>query len=675
MKLSNFENKGNVAAIVLVLMLVVIAISVFMYQPFIPEEEAVNYGELLTDVRSAMDRGVQETFQTSLQTGLGAIGGTGVIYWNKAFRVEEDEITSSIEEDIGDHILQLEFEGGTIQIALDEIDGSFNVTLEDEGLRVNMQNASVTVEENGETRVVNLEDEYVIPSDLKNTLESVNTWLECDAGGLTAAFEEFHKDRPCQFRECCCSGEDVSEEDITNLVRDYGIHDENVTDFFQDSVVVLNNLLSGAETCSDAHPDNFTGDLREDYQCNLDMENSIVATQNDFVDLDYIDYSKSIFICDNPSEECALNPAGIGAGLLTDVNANQIDWNDSELEGRTALPNTGVNISDPAYPKYNENVDGDNLPTEGGLAGLYLAVGSDKVAEGDMQITCRNPNQSIADTQEFSFNMKFKNKYSCTNGDVSPDEVDADLFEEENPLACKASGGGPDGTEECTSQNAGTTCPNFEEEFLSDEVQQAIEDKRDEWGSCFPEDFTCAVQDEEAFCTLSFITDGSGEVLGDPADWTFPGHGDECGACGTCNQDGDCTPEPAAEGIVCEEFGILGMCGQYVCDGSGVTSDACALQPFDTMCGSGVCTGECLIENDEGVCMFEQSNGDSCEAFYDSCQVDGACEAGSCMPENDFSGQVCCGDSVCGSDEFCCAEAGNVCMAEGQEDQCGAQAT
>lgn len=649
MKLSTSNKKGNVAAIVLVLMLVVIAIGVFVYQPFIPEEEAVNYGELLTDVRSAMDRGVQETFQTSLQTGLGAIGRTGTVYWNAAFAIDEDEITQNIEEDIGDHILQLEFEGGTIEITLDELDGSFDVTLEEEGLRVNMQDASVTIEENGETRTVNLEDEYVIPSNLKNTLESVNTWLECDAGGLTDIFEEWHSERDCRFQNCCCMDNRITESELLELMDSHGINDEDVVLMLEESVLLLNNLLhEDVNTCDEARE--FTGEIREDYVCGLNLEGSTINTQNNYADLNY----STDMMCSQPTPDCALEPFGEVEGILSDWNNPSIEFDDSQIpEDQAAFEGTGPQVTDPLLGLGEPLQEAGDSPFQDET--IFFAVGSEKMAEGQVEIQCSNPDMTVADNEEFKFQMKFKNKYSCQAPPTEYEEIEGEELDDDGlALACKADGSGGGGTITCAETGIGTACP---EELVDPALLEAA---RDEFGACLPENFMCGSMDDDTLeCTPSvkLRDDGSFEILGD-GEWAFPeaNHGDECGACSLCSDEGQCEV-PAPENTPCDSD--FGTCGGFLCDGSGYGDEACNVVALDdNACGTNQCGGICTYEEGSGVepyCDFT-SDGQSCDYNLQSCTLDeeGVCDGGQCTMNTE--GLVCCGNDVCGEDQFCCPD-------------------
>ena len=702
----NFSKKGNVAAVVLIIMVLLLALGVFMYQPFVDQEESVNYGEVFSEVRSDVERGVFENVQTSLRSGFEAIGGTGTFYWNGAYNISDEEIEQELADNVGDHEVQIEYEGGSATVPIEN--ESVSVSLEEDGLRIQIANETIEAEIDGENRTVQLEDEYVVDTDLNYKVERINDWLACDMGNVTGKFLALHESMDCQFRNCCCTVHNLTVQDVRNAVQEEGIQSENVSKIFRESISVLNDMLANEDlTCEGAidNVENNDSETMEGFECRYNEETSTIRTRNDYVDLDYIDYSGKQEICDNPTDDCMLEPEpSENVGTLKDWGEPTLAWNESATEGREKLNGTGtlspymqnstVEIADEANEDLRDYIQDNNgkLPQgEDNQSSMWFSSGSEKMAEGDVGVTCRNPDMNIEDPEEVSFSLKFKNRYECPNDVEDPQELeegddkyDQQTDEEGNPLACKGSPGGAAGTIQCETMLEGSSCPNLDPNDygdladhpdVADNIVELIEDgMKEEWSnSCIPWELTCAEQPDDAVCTLPFLVEEDGtidESLNDPSksgQWEFPDHreGSDCDICGTCNAEGQCAGA-ANEGIVCpdNELGQLrgeninsGEAGQWVCNGEGTGEASCEFEV--TNCDSVWCEGEpTQVSEHRYECDYSVSDGNYCDdATFEGCDVDGVCQEGVCEVDEESLGEddACCGGQTYNSDtHFCC---------------------
>jgi hypothetical protein len=628
--------KANIAAAVLIILLVVLSIGVLIYNPFVPEEVHVDYGDVFTEVRAGVERSYFDSFQTSLRTGL--LMYDGVWYYNQPYGIDTVKVEDILRELVEQSVLSVEYDGGVVEINLSDVEGNVSVSLEEGGFRILLSGASVEIMANNEKRIIELDDEFFIPSDLKRTIDSLNTWLACDAGGLTDLFREFYRSEPCQFSNCCCGRELISMDEINRVVEKHGITRQNITKILDESVDVLNHLLSGASACGQE-----ADTLRNNYKCFVSYDRSVIEFDTE--------YRLGIF----PDKLCAEKP-GTTSEEMTDCDFNPSPTVDQELYEWVTTNQVIFDIEDldfddlllksnlsPAPPTENLSIpppDVDNDP-----AALYeLAL--EKSAAGDITIICRNPDLSISDYQELRFRIKFKNRYVCELPDDEPDwDNEPDLI----PVADCAGGGGG-GPAACPEHTPfGVPCAP------DDRIQDA---------HC-PIDFICV---EENIPEL-YRTDGlflCGEYVDRDLEWFYPGFDDRCEGefhtCSLCGDQARCD-EPVVAGTGCSTIdnptGRIG-CVVLQCDGTTVGQDACVLEVAnDARCGSGVCRGTC--NPDTGDCDYSGVNQNSCVRRVGSCSIAGTCNNGRCIAPD--PGTACCDGEFCPSNQpYCCG--GSYCSSD-----------
>src|SRR5690606_18134207 len=140
---------------------------------------------------------------------------------------------------------------------------------------------------------------------LDSIVFDINTWLECDAGFLTESFEELHSDMPCSFDSCCC-GSEINKETILDKLNENSIKEDQLKNIFEDSLDVLNNVLAGANSCTEQIQEDVSS-----YSCFIDYQNSKFFVRNDYV----YDVSDEIR-CQDPSlGECFLKDFGSDGGF------------------------------------------------------------------------------------------------------------------------------------------------------------------------------------------------------------------------------------------------------------------------------------------------------------------------------------------------------------------------
>ena len=630
------SKRGNIAAVALIIVLLMLGITVMVYRPFIPAEERVDYGEVFSEVRSGVERGYFESFTTSMTTGFSIKQG-GVFYWNNPYDVPLDLVEKRLKELIEDTIRTLEFAEGTETIILGDIQGSYDVVIEDEGVVITLEDAYVEIVSGGERRRVDLTERYVIPTELKKMHENLNEWLACDAGGLTELFKEFQESKPCQFSNCCCGKEPLTQEELDRVKGEYGIKRDDVIQVLFESVEVLNHLMSGAESCEEEV------ELREDMTCFVSESESIIEVRTD-ADV----RRRSDKLCAGTDEGCELQPYEESSGQLYDwsnpqrVNFDGVD----ELETDTLIENELPPDTSIQYVKHPlPDEDGDDSHDY-----LY-EVGLDRKAAGDVTIVCRNPDRTATDYQEMKFRIKFKHNYHCYPPDDEPDWDNEDL----EPIQCA---GGSD------SAPALCTDPDTEEGSLC-----APEDGLDHHVKC-PVRYICgavSAESGELRCVPDYQALEENDWVIDE-DLIYPDHNDLClhrSRCTVCGAEAMCDT-PATENIRCAR---VGGCISIMCSGEGIGIEHCGLPygrevPVDSRCerGHSSCPGFC--DMDIRTCNYGDTDGDDCVYVDGECRVDGECSGGSC--EAELPGVTCCGygdDSFyCGSDQpYCC---GSYCSAD-----------
>ena len=629
------SKKGNVAAITLVIVLLLVAITVMVYRPFIPEESRLDYGEVFSEVKSGVERGYFESFRTSMRTGFSVMPG-GVFYWNQPYNVPLEIVEERMLELMEDTIINVEYTGGSESIRLGDIEGSYDLKIEEEGVIIRLEDAYIDIVSDTETRRVDLSDRYVIPSELKYMHEKLNTWLECDAGGLTDLFLEYHESEVCQFSNCCCGREPITMAEIGRIVDRHGIKMGNVTTILDSAVEVLNNLMSGATVCGE------TVDLREDLRCFVSYDRSVIEIGNDYNLL-----VKEDKVCaDSPgsdpeTDDCSLHPSPYDGRILTDWATPQT----IDFVGMADIEFQPISLSrlptDPITEELNQDVpDPDNDPRA-----LY-ELGLERKAAGDITIMCRNPDLSASDYQELRFRIKFKNRYVCDPPDDEPDWETTDQI----PLVCAGGGGG-----------GPAVCPDD----TPDAVPCAPDDRLHH--RYCPVDIICVVADLGQFNEQGLFECAEYIDLGLP--WHYPGADDRCEGdftvCSLCGDQAMCdVPAAGDTGCSTPEYpsGRINQCIDLRCTGVDVGVDACVVQvPNDRRCGSGSCMGTC--DPNTGACIYH-TNGDACIQRIGACSVTGTCNNGRCSyssPGTDCcdgswcpsSRPYCCGDSYCSSDPTC----------------------
>ena len=627
--------KANIVAVILIILLVVTSIAVLVFRPFVAEEQHVDYGEIFSDVRSGVERSYFEAFQETMRVGL--LEHEGIWYYNAPYGpLNEDTVRERIKERVLEKLtdsFEYEYEGA--EVSIEGIEENIEITLEEEGVKVIIDGAEIDIKVNGEERTIEISEDYTIPSDLKNTIESVNTWLECDAGNLTELFGAFHESIPCQFENCCCGKDPLTDDDIAEVVDEYGITRENITMILEKSLETLNHLLSGAESCGEE-----AEELREDKTCFVSEERSVIEYGTDYIMDQHRDE-----LCFRPTDSCGLVPVGeTGDGLLT-------DWVDPDIsfEGEP-VENPGLDSD------FGRDVNQRLLDPDDETTYLYK-VGLERKAAGDVTVVCRSPDAAATDYNELRFRLQFKNKFSCDAPEPAPEEfIDATVV----PLQCAAG-----------SAEIPNVCE--EQEMLAKSCRHIVD--RDDFEHhehcaitvvCVPKDTDFEALAEQGIYDPETDTMLCADYMEDDSnEWLYPGFDERCEGdqyCGVCGDEARCD-EPANDTTICRYFGE-DECMVHYCSGDGVGEEHCGPGPegefggtealVDELCGTNQCGGVCV---DDGVCRFDSgiggSDGDTCSRTIDGCSVYSECVGGSCPASKPANTGQCCPDADSNIDGFC----------------------
>ena len=436
----------------------------------------------------------------------------------------------------------------------------------------------------------------------------------------------------------------MTMDEINRVIDTHGITRQNITNILDESVDVLNHLLSGANECGQR-----VDDLRPDYKCFVSYDRSVIEFRNDYL-LEILPEKMCAEKPDTPGEEmidCKFNPSPNNASqwLYEWADADLVDFDLEDLDSDYLFFNSTLG---PAHSTDGLNQEPPD-PTLTNISALYeLAL--EKSAAGDITIICRNPDLSISDYQELRFRIKFRNRYMCDPPDDEPDwDNEPDLI----PVA-NCAGGGGGGPSVCPDDTPfGVPC---------------APDNRSQDPNC-PIDFICVQNNSAEF----FGSDNlflCAEYINQGLEWHYPGADERCEehTCALCGHQAMCDA-PAAPGTGCSTSehpnGRIGQCVVLQCDGSAVGEAACVHEvPNNARCGSGDCRGICHPVT--GACDYSQVNQNTCTRTFSGgctltggicingqCDIDdppGVCCAGDfCNPSRPY----CCGGSYCSSDPTC----------------------
>ncbi len=634
-KLAMIGKKANIVAVLLIVLLVVVSISVLVFNPFVEKEVHVDYGEVFSEVRSGVERSYFEALQANMRSGLLEYGG--IWYFNAPYELNEARIEQEIRDSIMDALIKVEYQGEEVEVDIIGLENNVEISLVEEGIKVIINGAEAEIKANGEQRTIDLSDDYLIPSDLKQTIRSVNTWLACDAGGLTQLFKEYNEAVDCQFSNCCCGKDTLNESELTRVKDEYGIKRENITDIIRKSLEVLNHLLSGAEFCGDE-----AEELRTDMTCLLSEERSVIEYGTD-----YRLEQNNDKLCAYPTIECGLEAIVGTTGILSDWDNPSTDF--GVIEGDPIAPNNllGTDLNHPINQRLTLTPDTERT--------FLYEVGLERKAAGDITIVCRSPDTTATDYNELRFRLQFKNKYSCDPPDAEPIWGEVDTV----PIQCAAG-----------SAAIPTVCEDQGLKAVNCRHPDDIEHDED----C-PIKVVCVYEDVplESFPFYDPVTNtmDCGAYVDMNLTWEYPDRSSKCGnqLCMQCGPQAMCDPSP--EGTEC---GYIGTCVVLKCSGEPGGDAACgASEEYrelrDSRCGSGVCQGTC---QEDGSCDYTFANQNTCERTSDGCTMYGQCVNGNCQAQPPAGAGQCCPNApssetlsggYCPSNKpYCCG--GVACMSD-----------
>lgn len=668
--------RGNIAAALLVILVVLASVTALTYTPFTEDEVHTDYGVIFSEVMSGISRSYFESHQESMKSGL--YQHDGVWYFNaKGGELDESVITENITRALRENIARTSFSDEKADIEISNLN-ELELSIEEEGIKITTNGVQVNISLDDEERHISIDDEYMIPSDLKNTIESANTWLKCDAGGLNDLFKERNEEKACQFSNCCCGEMSNVGGELESLTIEYGMSPEEVKSIISESMNTLNGLMAGAETCEEAREEEQ--ELKDDYRCEIVEERSSIETRTGF---HATETGSQQSMCQNNPTICELESTG-SEGDLRDWDLNQDPGASPEevLEGEPEQSDELGNY------KLVENIN--EVPeTEDEGRTYYYRAGLERKAAGNVEISCRDSDTTSFDYNELRFNIKFRNQYLCDLPDEEAD--DEEKWGEDIPDICigeiggngdngdtgNGDGGGEgNGNDNDDDNDNGNGDENGDENGNGDEPDEPVECIEDqhvglecekEWDGhedCMPSEFVCKEAGDDFECQSEGEVDPNRECGGD-------------NSCRVCGDDGLCET-PADPGTNCGEdtcieyqcTGDLGECAaeledpddEYLaatpgesCGNEGCVEYQCTDDPgvcaselddpegyfegIDDNCkGEDVCDGYCVADDpaldDFGTCSYDNVDGDSCTAtgYYQECSVElgGTCIQDSC---------------------------------------------
>ncbi len=641
-----FNVKGNVAAVLLIALLVLLSIAVFTFDPFIAQEEDVDYELLFSDSRSVLERSYYEQYRVALRGGL--LLDYGVWYANQGYEVStdlaEDKIAGNLSELYSGEVV---FERGESIINISTFDDKLNVSITEGGIQVNITDAYVEMVTGDEVRRISFDDEYLIPSQIKRLVNNFNTWLECDAGDLTSRFKSFYDSTSCQFYSCNCGFNKPSVSDFNRLKEEYGVVGGDLEGIVDESLGVLNNIIAlNASSCNVGSAPESAG-----YACFVESFTS--PRVDNFLKTRLTKGVPCIPTPDGDFEE---------VDIAFDDEKALNEWVDGRnsfsiwyLTEREALHSKFLGTQIP----YDYDDFASLLQGISPLEPYLFEVSLDRAASGKVNVVCRSTDAYLPDFQEIRFSIKFSHIHDCPVPEVERGNEVIDCLieedeEEENGGSDECDCGECDCDEcECDENGSGDDegpdeGPDFStEECLPEEAEEHCEVIENFHPSCEPT-YMCEYEDDVVIdCEVK-----------------KPSPSVKCSGvdCRVCGDDLMCeAPEP--DGNTC---GQSGHCIRLVCESGQCTGE----RPRDSECRvSGqpsACAGSCNPST--GNCDYPSGN-DCVSTTNDGCSYTGTCNGnGWCTGSPPTNVGDCCpgasgarGDGWCPTASPTCCFSGTLC--------------
>ncbi|MFT4309835.1 MAG: hypothetical protein ACMXYL_05105 [Candidatus Woesearchaeota archaeon] len=263
------NNKGNIAALIIVSIIIIAAIGVFTvntYTTYLLSQREQQYfsraGDFLTEsLQKSIYYLMQRGYNNTREVDVGELW-----YCNAAIPPDIQEVNDSLHIIVSEELASLvsfleEFDiGATNPSVRTFLDDDMSV-LADNNVDIEITDFRISRESDDGLQTIRLDRNYSYDYSTWRMLYILNEWISCDAGNLSGElYAALNHEKHCLFDSCCCEQAQNIASWRNRLESDYGVKQSDIVPVAQKVVDRLNSMFDGAESCEEAAIHSPTGE-------------------------------------------------------------------------------------------------------------------------------------------------------------------------------------------------------------------------------------------------------------------------------------------------------------------------------------------------------------------------------------------------------------------------------